>query len=455
MHDVAALGITLLAGSKGGPHKMAMLFSSMYEALAAGTASKQLTAARVSAAPAPAAAGLEALRRFMMMEPPKQPLLMSRAVTLKLRVGGDAAAAKLVSAVLMKHPLTPPAVASFKPINAPSKTADADCGALRAGDKWQAQCLSMMPGKPCMAQKPPFVPLFNASLVSYAGARAAASLTASIQPGPTYDGMLSDLPVSGGGVFAEEHRHTLRTSGQIGDREKFIAEYFMPNAALQVARVALQEAVARKLPVDASIRLLFAATSAARDAVVGGVYIKLTQQTVRPLTVLQCAWAGERIEAWAGPYQGVRALGAQRWKPYLQTPPFPGYVSGHSAVFAAGAVVLRRMLGEDVLRGANCATRKKGMSMVEPMIRRGEKGYVAGVTDRPNSGPKSKGYSPAKDITMCWRGFTEYSEMLAYSRELGGIHIPVDNRMGIELGRQVGERMVNFAMALFDGHNMA
>lgn len=36
------------------------------------------------------------------------------------------------------------------------------------------------------------------------------------------------------------------------------------------------------------------------------------------------------------------------WEPVLQTPPFPEYVSGHSAVSAAGAEMLSRLLGENL-----------------------------------------------------------------------------------------------------------
>jgi hypothetical protein len=50
----------------------------------------------------------------------------------------------------------------------------------------------------------------------------------------------------------------------------------------------------------------------------------------------------------------------------------------------------------------NCYKTPRGFSTVEPRITAGQPGYVAGVTDRPNRGPKTVGFSPARDIVMCW-----------------------------------------------------
>lgn len=36
------------------------------------------------------------------------------------------------------------------------------------------------------------------------------------------------------------------------------------------------------------------------------------------------------------------------WKPYLQTPPFPEYTSGHSVISSASAVILTNIYGEDI-----------------------------------------------------------------------------------------------------------
>ena len=44
---------------------------------------------------------------------------------------------------------------------------------------------------------------------------------------------------------------------------------------------------------------------------------------------------GQEVSGWLGPCKGFVELPAEKWHPYspatFVTPPFPGYVSGHSA----------------------------------------------------------------------------------------------------------------------------
>jgi hypothetical protein len=51
----------------------------------------------------------------------------------------------------------------------------------------------------------------------------------------------------------------------------------------------------------------------------------------------------------------------------------------------------------------NCYLTPKGRSSVEPRIDKGSPGYCANVTDKPNRGPKSIGFVPARDVVMCWQ----------------------------------------------------
>ena len=178
--------------------------------------------------------------------------------------------------------------------------------------------------------------------------------------------------------------------------------------------------------------------AATRDAAVASVTTKLRYSSARPLSVIQCAWGALEVPAWRGPYMGVSTGSLAGWRPYLLTPPHPGYVSGHATVSSAGMAVMRKFFGEDLVRGANCAILKEGMSMVEPRIEKGSFGYIEGITDVPNQGVWTKGYSPAKDTKLCWNSFSHFRTMLAESREFGGIHIPADNWMGVQLGERVG-----------------
>ena len=143
----------------------------------------------------------------------------------------------------------------------------------------------------------------------------------------------------------------------------------------------------------------------ASDSVATVATLKLSHYATRPVTVTQRGHAGEMVTVWNKPYYGVRQFvngGAdgETWRPYLQTPSFPGWVSGHSTVAAAGAAVLERWFVDGV-QSANCTVLKKGMSKTEPMLLKKTPGCVAGVTDVPNRGRATTGYSPAKDVRIC------------------------------------------------------
>ena len=67
------------------------------------------------------------------------------------------------------------------------------------------------------------------------------------------------------------------------------------------------------------------------------------------------------------------------------TPPFAGYVSGHSAFSGAAAEFLQLCFGSDSFQGPSCNLPEEGKSLYEPRLVKGQAGYVAGLTDIPNT----------------------------------------------------------------------
>jgi hypothetical protein len=63
------------------------------------------------------------------------------------------------------------------------------------------------------------------------------------------------------------------------------------------------------------------------DAIISCWKTKYTYHHIRPITVIN-----EYLDS--------------KWQPFLQTPPFPEHVSGHSGISAAGATILTRLFGE-------------------------------------------------------------------------------------------------------------
>ncbi|OSX69338.1 hypothetical protein BU14_1608s0003, partial [Porphyra umbilicalis] len=220
-------------------------------------------------------------------------------------------------------------------------------------------------------------------------------------------------------------------------------------AALRTFSLVVAEAVARGLPLADAVTLFAVSAASIADAFIATQYVKARYASVRPLTVLQCGRHDAPLVAWAGPYAGVRPLtDGELWAPYRATPGFPGYTSGHAAVAAAGSRALARFFGPaDPPRGANCGVVPAGTSAREPRVEKGSLGYVAGVTDVPNGGPRTAGYSPAADVTLCWASWWGYARAVAASRLAGGIHIPIDNARGLALGVRAADEVYAWVTA--------
>ena len=112
----------------------------------------------------------------------------------------------------------------------------------------------------------------------------------------------------------------------------------------------------------------------------------------RTLALLNTAQADAFIAAWDAKYaywserpvQAIRRMIDADWSPFIATPAFPGYVSGHSTTSGAASVVLGSLF-------------------------------------------------PAHS-----RALAEMADEAAISRLYGGIHCPIDNDAGMVLGRRVG-----------------
>ena len=141
----------------------------------------------------------------------------------------------------------------------------------------------------------------------------------------------------------------------------------MPHSKLAVksSRCLQRKAIsATRRRVPAHTIVVSVAVGALLDAGIACWDAKRTYDSVRPVTAIHFLFAGREVLAWAGPGLGTRRIRGEEWQPYLATPPFPEYVSGHSTFSAAAATVLARFTGSDRF-GAN-ATIPAGSSGVEP-----------------------------------------------------------------------------------------
>ena len=95
----------------------------------------------------------------------------------------------------------------------------------------------------------------------------------------------------------------------------------------------------------------------------------------------------------------------EQWSPILQTPPFPEYTSGHSAISGTASVILSKIYGD--------------------------KFYFKDNTEVPYG-------LPVRD----YNSFDEAAEEAAISRLYGGIHFTPSIEEGLQQGRKVGKYVI-------------
>ncbi|MCB0608364.1 MAG: T9SS type A sorting domain-containing protein [Lewinella sp.] len=145
-----------------------------------------------------------------------------------------------------------------------------------------------------------------------------------------------------------------------------------------------------------------------------------------------------KLWAWKGPFYipdpehdvaGVGWIRAAGWWPYQRptfvSPPFAGYVSGHSTYSRAAAEVLTAITGDPYFPGGMgqffC---KQNQFLV----------FEDG---------------PSQDLTLQWATYRDAADQCSLSRIYGGIHPPMDDMPGRFLGMEIGPEALEFAEQYF------
>jgi hypothetical protein len=196
--------------------------------------------------------------------------------------------------------------------------------------------------------------------------------------------------------------------------------------------------------IDRDVKLFFAVGNVAMDAFIAAWEAKRYYDSSRPWTLIHYYYDGKDIRGWAGPGKGVAGMKGPEWHPYSPavfiTPPFPGYVSGHSTVSAASAKTLELFTADDHFGATE--VRHAG-ELTEPNISCEVKQMSDG---KPFAGVAGDG-----TVTLKLPTFTATAEMAGISRVLGGYHIQADNVAGLELGRKVAEYVWPVTLSYFNG----
>lgn len=257
-------------------------------------------------------------------------------------------------------------------------------------------------------------------------------------------------PKVGSEQMKKEVDEVINYNGSLTLEQKAIVEFMRdgPRSTGQSGHwLRFAQAVSRrdKYDIDKDVKLYFAVGNVAFDAFIAAWETKRYYDSSRPWTLIRHYYKDQNIRGWGGAGKGVIILSASEWHPYSPltfiTPPFPGYVSGHSTVSAASAKVLELFTGSDRFEATQ--TWHAG-ELTEPGISCEAKQMVDGKM--PTSGISDDGV-----ITLQLPTFTATAEMAGISRVMGGYHIQADNIAGLELGRKVAHYVFPKAKAYFDG----
>lgn len=126
---------------------------------------------------------------------------------------------------------------------------------------------------------------------------------------------------------------------------------------------------------------------------------------------------------------GVGWILAEDWFPYQRptfvTPPFAGYVSGHSTYSRAASEILTKITGDPFFPGG-----------VGEFVAKKDEFLVF-----------EKG--PSVDVTLQWATYRDASDQTSLSRIWGGIHPPADDIPGRFIGQKVADDTFAFAVPYF------
>jgi len=143
-------------------------------------------------------------------------------------------------------------------------------------------------------------------------------------------------------------------------------------------------------------------------------------------------WRGpDYIDDEATDMAGVGWILAENWWPYQRpsfvTPPFAGYVSGHSTFSRAASVILEKLTASPYFPGGlgEFVAKQNEFLVFEE--------------------------GPSTDIKLQWVSYKDAADQCSLSRIWGGIHPPIDDIPGRKIGEKVGEDSFDFGKQYFAG----
>ena len=234
---------------------------------------------------------------------------------------------------------------------------------------------------------------------------------------PPSDSNYADLE-----AYTAQVDKVLELSATLTDGRKMLVEFF----DLKARDIILSPTTKNVDDTIKFVQLGFLLHMAQFDA---GIVIwqeKLRYDAVRPITAIRYLYGDELVTAWGGPGRGTAELPASQWVSYVQNADHSDYPSATTAFCAAYAQAFRRYSGTEDTESFTTALRP-GSSVIEPVT------------------------TPATNVTIKFKTWTEYEETCGESRLWGGVHFRPSVEASLEIGGAFGDSAYDYWATLIDG----
>jgi hypothetical protein len=252
-------------------------------------------------------------------------------------------------------------------------------------------------------------------------------------------------------AYQLQYDQVLEFSANLNDEWKCIAEYWADGPRSETPPGhwnALAHGISERdnHTIDDDVKLYLALNGALFDASIAAWDAKRTYDSTRPVSAIRYKYAGQMINAWAGPGQGTQPIPGENWRPYQEltflTPPFAEFVSGHSTFSAAAAEVLTLFTGSNQFYD--------GVTMLNEDFNRDGVPDMLGQHIMPVKSNMFKD-TPSTVVVLQWETFQEAAEEAGISRLYGGIHIQDANLHGQSMGKKIGQEAYTLAKKYWNG----
>ncbi len=161
-------------------------------------------------------------------------------------------------------------------------------------------------------------------------------------------------PLVGSPELAREVEECIDFNASLTPEQKAIVEFMRdgPRSTGQSGhwlKFALVVSRRDRNDLDRDVKLFFSVGTCAFDTFIAAWDSKRFYDSSRPWTLIHHLYRGKPIRGWTGPGKGVTTIQGEDWIPYspstFVTPPFPGYVSGHSCVSGGCSRILALFTG--------------------------------------------------------------------------------------------------------------